>query len=108
MGGEIIAETERPTILFETGLPPRYYIPEEDVRIELLEESEKTTQCPYKGVASYYSVDAGDRRVEDLVWYYPDPIPEATKIKGLLCFFNEKVDLEVDGEEQERPLTQWS
>jgi len=106
--GEVVAETERPKILFETGLPPRYYIPPEDVREDVLAASEKTTQCPYKGIASYYSVEAGGKRVEDLVWYYPEPIPEAPKIKGLLCFFNEKVDLEVDGEEQERPRTQWS
>ena len=108
VAGEVVAETQRPTILFEAGLPPRYYILEEDVRMELLEASEKTTQCPYKGVASYYSVEAGDGRVEDLVWYYPEPIPEAAKIEGLLAFFNERVDLEVDGEKQERPRTQWS
>ena len=108
VGGEVVAETQRPKVLFETGLPPRYYMPREDVRMELIEESEKTTQCPYKGVASYYSVETGGKRTEDLIWYYPDPIPEAPKIRGLLCFFNEKVDLEVDGEEQERPRTQWS
>jgi uncharacterized protein (DUF427 family) len=108
VNGEVVAETDRPKIMFETGLPPRYYIPPEDVREDVLAESEKTTQCPYKGIASYYSVEAGGKRVEDLVWYYPEPIPEAPKIKGLLCFFNEKVDLEVDGEEQERPRTQWS
>ena len=108
VNGEVIAETERPRVLFETGLPPRYYTPPEDVREEVLVKSEKTTRCPYKGVASYWSVEAGGERVEDLVWYYPEPIPEAAKIKGLLCFFNEKVDLEVDGEVQERPKTQWS
>jgi uncharacterized protein (DUF427 family) len=108
VNGEVVAETERPMILFETGLPPRYYIPPEYVREDVLAESEKTTQCPYKGVASYYSVEAGDGRVEDLVWYYPEPLPEVGKIEGLLCFFNEKVDLEVDGEEQDRPRTQWS
>jgi uncharacterized protein (DUF427 family) len=108
VGGEVVAETERPRVMFETGLPPRYYIPPEDVREEVLLMSETTTRCPYKGVASYWSVEAGGERVEDLVWYYPDPIPEATKIKGLLAFFDEKVDLEVDGEEQERPKTQWS
>ncbi len=59
-------------------------------------------------MASYWSVEAGGERVEDLVWYYHDPIPEATKIKGLLAFFDEKVDIEVDGERQERPKTQWS
>src|SRR5919112_1838035 len=108
VGGEVIAETERPRVMFETGLPPRYYIPPEDVREEVLLMSETTTRCPYKGVASYWSVEAGGERVEDLVWFYPDPIPEATKIKGLLAFFDEKVDLEVDGERQERPKTQWS
>jgi uncharacterized protein (DUF427 family) len=108
VGGEVVAETQRPKILFETGLPPRYYIPPEDVREDVLLKSEKTTQCPYKGIASYYSVEAGGERVEDLVWYYPEPIPETTTIKGHLAFFNEKVDLEVDGEEQDRPHTQWS
>jgi len=108
VNGEVVAETERPKILFETGLPPRYYIPPEDVREDVLVASEKTTQCPYKGIASYWSVEAGGGRAEDLVWYYPEPIPEAAKIKGLLAFFNEKVDLEVDGEEQERPRTRWS
>jgi uncharacterized protein (DUF427 family) len=108
INGEVVAETERPKVLFETGLPPRYYIPPEDVREDVLVESEKNTRCPYKGVASYWSVEAGGERVENLIWYYPDPIPEAARIKGLLAFFNEKVDLEVDGEEQERPKTQWS
>jgi uncharacterized protein (DUF427 family) len=108
VNGEVVAETQRPKILFETGLPPRYYMPPEDVREGVLFKSGKTTQCPYKGIASYYSVEAGGERVEDLVWYYPEPIPETTTIKGHLAFFNERVDLEVDGEEQERPHTQWS
>jgi uncharacterized protein (DUF427 family) len=108
VNGETVAETDRPMILFETGLPPRYYIPPEDVRDEVLLQSEKRTGCPYKGVASYYSVEAGRERVDELVWYYPEPIPEAAKIEGHLAFFNEKVDIEVDGEEQERPRTQWS
>jgi uncharacterized protein (DUF427 family) len=108
VNGEVVAETERPKLLFETGLPPRYYIPPEDVREEALVPSNRQTQCPYKGVASYYSVEAGGGRVEDLIWYYPEPIPAAGKIKDHLCFFNEKVDLEVDGEMQERPQTQWS
>jgi uncharacterized protein (DUF427 family) len=108
VNGEVVAETNRPTILFETGLPPRYYIPPEDFREEALVPSDKETQCPYKGVASYYSVEVGGEQVEDLIWYYSEPIPEAAKMKGHLAFFNEKVDLEVDGEEQERPQTQWS
>lgn len=108
VNGELVAETRRPRVLFETGLPPRYYIPPEDVREGMLSKSEKQTRCPYKGIASYYSVEAGGERVEDLVWYYPDPIPEAPKVRGLLCFFSEKVGLEVNGEVQERPRTQWS
>jgi uncharacterized protein (DUF427 family) len=106
--GEVVAETAQPKLLFETGLPPRYYIRAEDVRMDKLLPSEKNTQCPYKGVASYWSVKVGEDILEDLVWSYQDPIPEAAKMKGHLCFFNEKVDLEVDGEEQERPQTQWS
>jgi uncharacterized protein (DUF427 family) len=108
VNGEVVAETDRPKILFETGLPPRYYIPPEDVREDVLAESEKNTQCPYKGVASYYTVEAGGDRVEDLVWYYPEPLPEVEKIRGHLCFFNEKVELEIDGEAQERPQTRWT
>jgi uncharacterized protein (DUF427 family) len=108
VNGEVVAETQRPKVLFETGLPPRYYIPPEDVREDVLIKSQKTTQCPYKGIASYWSVEARGERVEDLVWYYPEPISEAAKIKGHLAFFNEKVHLEVDSEEQERPRTQWS
>jgi uncharacterized protein (DUF427 family) len=99
VNGEAVAETTRPKLLFETGLPTRYYIPPEVVREELLVPSDTNTQCPYKGVASYWSVDAGGGRVEDLVWSYQEPIPEAGKIRGHLCFFNERVDLEVDGEE---------
>jgi uncharacterized protein (DUF427 family) len=108
LNGEVVAETARPKVLFETGLPPRYYIPPEDIRMEMLTPTEKETRCPYKGVASYWSVEVGGERAENLVWSYQDPIPEAAKIKGLLAFFNEKVDLQVDGEEQERPRTQWS
>ena len=72
----------RPKILFETGLPPRYYFHPEDVRTELLVPSETKIVCPNKGVASYYSVEAGDETSEGLVWYYPEP----QKIEGYLCF----------------------
>ena len=108
VNGQVVAETDRPTILFETGLPPRYYIPPEDVRDDVLVPSDKQTQCPYKGVASYNSVEAGGETMEDIVWHYPEPIAAAEKIRNNLSFFNEKVDLEVDGETQGRPKTQWS
>jgi uncharacterized protein (DUF427 family) len=102
--GEVVADTHRPRLLFETGLPTRYYIPPEDVRTDLLHSSEKHTQCPYKGTASYWSTDTE----EGVAWYYPDPIPEQPRIQGLIAFFNERVDIDVDGERQERPRTQWS
>jgi uncharacterized protein (DUF427 family) len=108
VNGEVVAETDHPKVLFETGLPPRYYIPPEDVRDDVLAPSDKQTQCPYKGTAAYHSVEAGGETVEDLVWHYPEPIAAVAGIKDHLSFFNEKVDLEVDGEPQERPETQWS
>jgi uncharacterized protein (DUF427 family) len=108
VNGEVVAETTRPKILFETGLPPRYYMPSEDVREELLVPSDSSSVCPYKGIASYWSVDANGETVEDLVWSYPEARRDAQKVEGLLCFFNERVDLEVDGDKLERPKTPWS
>jgi uncharacterized protein (DUF427 family) len=109
VGGETIAETRRARFLFETRLPTRYYIPAEDVRIDLLVPSDKATACPYKGKARYWSVKVGDQVFPDLVWSYPDPIAECPKIKGLLAFFNEQVDeIRVDGVPVPRPLTKWS
>jgi uncharacterized protein (DUF427 family) len=106
--GETIAETHRPYLLFETDLPTRYYIPPMDVRLDLLEHSERLTQCPYKGQAEYWSLRQGEQLHKDLVWSYPYPIPECTKIAQLMAFFNERVDLYVDGELQPRPKTPWS
>jgi uncharacterized protein (DUF427 family) len=109
LGGETIAETDHPHLLFETSLPTRYYLPREDVRMDLLEPTpDKHTRCPYKGEASYWSARIGDQVYPDIVWSYPDPIPECPKIRGLLAFFNEKVDTYVDGELQPRPKTKWS
>jgi len=109
LGGETVADTRCARFLFETRLPTRYYIPVEDVRMDLLMASEKITQCPYKGKARYYSAKIGDRLFEDIVWTYPDPIAECPKIKGYLCFFNEHVDgIFVDGVAVPRPVTPWS
>jgi len=66
------------------------------------------THCPYKGVASYWSLRVGDKTYPDFAWCYPNPIPEIPKIENLLCFYNEKVDLYVDGEKQERPVSPFS
>jgi len=106
--GELLAETSRPRLLFETGLPVRYYIPRLDVRTELFEPSSSHTRCPYKGMAGYWSVRVGSTLHEDLAWSYEAPIPECPKIENLIAFYNERVDLEVDGEPVERPLTPWS
>jgi uncharacterized protein (DUF427 family) len=108
VNGEVVAETRRARVLFETGLPPRWYIPPEDVRSDVLVPSDKQTGCAYKGFASYWSVRAGGETDEDLVWFYPEPREDAARIAGYLAFFNERVDIEVDGELQERPQTQWS
>jgi uncharacterized protein (DUF427 family) len=106
--GITVAETNRPSLLFETSLPTRIYIPPADVNMAYLTPTDSHTRCPYKGIASYWNVSIDDKIHKDLVWSYPDPIPECPKIRGLLCFFNEKVDLYVDGELQERPETYWS
>ena len=106
--GGTVAESGRALVLFETGLPPRYYLPPEDVRADVLVPSETTTRCPYKGVASYWSVEAGGTLEDDLVWSYQEPVRQVAELAGRLCFFNERVDLELDGELQERPQTQWS
>jgi uncharacterized protein (DUF427 family) len=101
--GEVLAETDSALALFETGLPTRWYIPAEDVLAER-EPSDTVTHCPYKGQASYYSV-GGEK---DLIWYYPEPRAEVGRIAGRLCFYNERVDLELDGELSERPATPFS
>jgi uncharacterized protein (DUF427 family) len=108
IAGETVAESRRPSLLFETGLPVRYYLPGEDVRLDLLERTGLRTRCPYKGIASYWSAKVGGRTLKNVVWSYLDPIPECPRIRGLMSFFNERVDLYEDGVLQARPLTVWS
>ena len=108
VNGELVAESRRPTSVFETSLPTRFYLPREDVRADLLVPSSTVTACPFKGVASYWSVRLQNAVMPDLVWSYREPITEIPGIRDLLCFFNEHVDLVVDGEQQERPFTPWS
>ncbi|HEX2103088.1 MAG TPA: DUF427 domain-containing protein, partial [Solirubrobacteraceae bacterium] len=108
LDGETVADTRRPLLLVETGLPPRWYIPRADVRFELLAPTETATVCPYKGQASYFSARIGATEHRNIAWSYVTPIPECPKIEQALCFFNERVDLAVDGERQERPRTHWS
>jgi uncharacterized protein (DUF427 family) len=100
--GVTVAESRSPRILYETGLP----LP--DVRMDLLVPSDTHTSCPYKGTAGYWSVEVNGKRYDDYVWIYRSPLPESQKIAGLACFYNEKVDLYVDGVAQGRPRTPFS
>jgi uncharacterized protein (DUF427 family) len=95
--GEVVADTHRPWLLFETGLPVRYYLPKVDVRMELFEPTESHTYCPYKGVASYWTAVIGGERHEDVVWSYPYPLPESLRAAGLMSFYDTKATVEVDG-----------
>jgi len=106
--GTTIAESPSPRLLFETGLPVRYYLPRTHVRMDLLASTDSVTHCPYKGEAEWFSVRAGDTVHEDLAWSYPTPLPESQNIAGLIAFFNERVDIYVDGVRQERPSTKFS
>ncbi len=100
LDGEKLAASDRAIVLEETGLPARYYIPRDDVRTELLQRTARRTTCPFKGQASYWSVDVGGQVHKNLVWSYETPIPAADGIAGLMCFYNEKVDLTIDGKRQ--------
>jgi uncharacterized protein (DUF427 family) len=102
--GEVLAESSDPYLLFEPPLPVRYYLPREDVRTDLLRPSDTKTFCAYKGQASYWSLGGED----DLVWSYPEPLRDAAEVTDRLAFFNERVDIVVDGERLERPVTPWS
>jgi uncharacterized protein (DUF427 family) len=99
IGGEVIAESTRTRMLFETHLPTRFYFPKTDIRMDLLEHTETSTGCPYKGTAEYWSVRIGDKLHKDVAWSYRTPLPESQKIAGLIAFW--KVDIFVDGVRQE-------
>lgn len=96
--GVTVAESVRPQILFETGLPPRFYLPPADVHTDLLERSATITHCPYKGKAQHWSLDILGERTEDAAWTLPDPIGEAETIRDWFCFDPDKTEIEVDGE----------
>jgi uncharacterized protein (DUF427 family) len=106
--GVTVAESASPRLLFETGLPVRYYLPKTHVRMDMLTPTDSESHCPYKGRAEWWSVRVGDSLHEDLAWSYRTPLPESQKIAGLVAFYNEKVDLYVDGVRQERPSTKFS
>jgi uncharacterized protein (DUF427 family) len=108
LDGEVVADSVRTKALFETALPTRYYIPSDDVRLDLLEPSATRTRCAYKGSASHWHARVGDELHDDVAWTYSTPQHDAEPVRDLIAFYNERVDLELDGEVQARPQTQWS
>lgn len=104
--GQQIAHTDTAMHLYETGLPCRFYIPFISITDpSILKPSSMKTKCPYKGEAEYYDVEINGKRHENLFWYYNHPTLESNKVEGLLCPYNERVDLELDGVKLERPDT---
>jgi uncharacterized protein (DUF427 family) len=106
--GVTVAESSSPTLLFETGLPTRYYLPKTHVRLDLLTHTDTETHCPYKGAAEYWSVKTGATVHEDIAWSYATPLPESLGVAGMIAFYDEKVDVYVDGVLQDRPKTKFS
>jgi uncharacterized protein (DUF427 family) len=102
LDGVKLADTRRPTIVYETGAPIRYYVPKPDVRMDFLEPSDKRTGCAYKGFARYWSLNKGKIKRDNIAWSYAMPIADCAKIAGLVAFYNEHVDLLVDGVPEER------
>jgi uncharacterized protein (DUF427 family) len=107
LDGQLLAESSRPALLFESMLPTRYYLPREDIRAELIPSS-TTTYCAYKGRASYWSATAGGQVIPDVAWTYEEPLHDAAQVRGLIAFFDERIDLTLDGRRRERPVTPWS
>jgi uncharacterized protein (DUF427 family) len=108
LDGVTVAESTSASLLFETGLPTRYYLPKTHVRLDLMTHTDTETHCPYKGQAEYWSVDTGKAVHEDIAWSYATPLPESLGAAGLIAFYDEKVDVYVDGVLQERPKTKFS
>ncbi len=106
--GVKVADSTTPRLLFETGLPTRYYLPKTDVRMDLLEPTELHTDCPYKGTASYYDVVIDGNRHENVVWWYPFVAEESQRVAGFVSFYNEKLDIYIDGELEQKPKTMFS
>lgn len=105
--GQVIADTTRARMLFETGLPARYYLPIDDVHVPL-RQSATRTMCAYKGEATYYSLSTEAGEVDDAAWQYENPLVDATDVSGLVSFFDERFDVVIDGTPRERPKTPWS
>jgi uncharacterized protein (DUF427 family) len=92
LGGQVIAETTRALTMKEASYPPVHYIPRADVKMDLLERTQHSSHCPYKGDAAYYSIGAGDRKAANAVWTYEKPFPAVSQIESLLAFYSDRVD----------------
>ena len=109
LDGVLLAESSSPVLVFETGLPTRYYLPRPALHLDVLEPSDTVSECPYKGrTSAYWSVRIGDALHRDLAWSYDFPTRQLLPIAGLVAFYNEKVDITLDGEPLERPRTHFS
>ncbi|MEU8752862.1 DUF427 domain-containing protein [Streptomyces chartreusis] len=108
IAGTVVADTHSPVLLFETGLPTRYYIPPEDVRLDLFEPTDHRTGCPYKGRAQYWTLRGVQEAPPNIVWSYHEPLSAVGPIKDRLAFYNEAVEIIVDGRRLDRPVTPFS
>lgn len=103
LNGVELANSRKPTVLFETGAPARFYLPMTDVNLDLLTESSNRASCPYKGESDFFDLKVGTEDVSNIAWTYLLPRPESMPIAGLIAFYNEVVDIDIDGERQSRP-----
>ena len=108
LNGTVLASTTNAQLLLETHLPVRYYLPREDVALDLLVPTETRSTCAYKGHASYFSTADGRPEGRDIAWTYPAPLDDALRVRDHVAFWNERTDIRVDGELQRRPVTPWS
>jgi len=98
-GGVPVADSKRARLLFETGHSPVHYFPPDDVRMDLLEHTDKHTRCPWKGEASYWTISAGERSSENAAWGYLDPLLDRVDIKGYIAFYRDRMDAWSEGDE---------
>ncbi len=106
--GVVVAESTSAKFLFETGLPVRYYLPKTDVSFEYLEPTDTATACPYKGTARYWSINTTGATHHDVAWGYDTPLKESQDVAGYVAFYNEKLDIYVDGVLEDKPRTKFS
>jgi uncharacterized protein (DUF427 family) len=98
LGGRLLADTDRAMKLDETGLPARYYLPPDDVQMDLLRPTTFHTDCPFKGEASYWSLDIDGETYDGIVWSYEAPLAQAAEVRGMLSFYPDRTEVRVDGQ----------